>query len=500
MKTRFHILAHIALLCIVIGIGCNFKVSAQMPIRYTVRPILPPDSVDTEYYGKKNFWRTSGEIFGFNMGLWAFDRFVQHGDWSYISLHTIKENFKHGFKWDNDQLGTNTFLHPYNGSLYYTAARSNGYNYWQSELFAIAGSGMWEMFMENEYPSTNDIIATPIGGAVIGETLFRVSDAIVDDSATGMDRLQREVGIFLLTPMRGINRLVTGQAWKHRATSGKMFGIPNIAMQTSMGFEVMTFQGRMRSPYLGGVFQMNLEYGDRFEAKSTKPFDYFTLNLELQGMKEQPVLSQVNIIGRLLSREVLDNKNSSGSIGLYQHFDFYDSDTIHKLDKVPYKLGIPASVGAGFLFRDVERHKYVFDSFIHTNVIILGSVLSDHYWTDERDYNFASGYSVKAGFNITWGKKKASLSVNNEFYHLFTWKGYREGTQLKQVNFRTLDVMGDKSSAFFNITNIRLSYQLHEKLYGTIQFTNNVRHSHYRDFQDMVSSTMSLKTMLTYKF
>ncbi len=64
---------------------------------------------------------------------------------------------------DNDHLNTNMFAHPYNGSLYFNAGRSNGYNFWQSELFAIGGSAMWEMFMECEYPSTNDIIATPIG-------------------------------------------------------------------------------------------------------------------------------------------------------------------------------------------------------------------------------------------------------------------------------------------------------------------------------------------------
>ena len=95
------------------------------------------------------------------------------GDFAYISLNTIKENFKHGFIRDNDKLGTNTFLHPYNGNLYFNAARANGFNLRQSELFAIAGSAMWEMFMENEYPSTNDIIATPIGGAALGEVLYR---------------------------------------------------------------------------------------------------------------------------------------------------------------------------------------------------------------------------------------------------------------------------------------------------------------------------------------
>lgn len=394
--------------------------SAQMPIKYNMVNQVMPDSADLEYYGKKHFWRASAEVVGFNLGLWAFDRFALHGDYSYISWNSIKRNFRKGFVWDNDMLATNTFMHPYNGSLYYGAGRANGFNYWQSTLFSLGGSAMWEFFMENEYPSINDIIATPVGGAVIGETLFRASDAVLDDRSTGAERFGREAAAFILSPLRGINRIITGQAWKHRATSGHMFGIPNIAMQASLGLDIMTFQGRMQSPYVGANLQFDLEYGDRFEAKSTKPYDYFTLRLGLQGMKYQPVLSQVEIKGRLISREVLDHKNSSGSIGLYQHFDYYDSDTISNLEKVPYKLGVPASVGAGFMFRDVERHRYVFDAYAHVNAVILGAILSDHYQSDERNYNFGSGFSIKAGANITWNRRKANLSVSNEFYRLFT--------------------------------------------------------------------------------
>lgn len=474
--------------------------SAQMPIKYNMVNQVMPDSADLEYYGKKNFWRASAEVVGFNLGLWAFDRFALHGDYSYISWNSIKRNFRKGFVWDNDMLATNTFMHPYNGSLYYGAGRANGFNYWQSTLFSLGGSAMWEFFMENEYPSINDIIATPVGGAVIGETLFRASDAVLDDRSTGAERFGREAAAFILSPLRGINRIITGQAWKHRTTSGHMFGIPNIAMQASLGLDIMTFQGRMQSPYVGANLQFDLEYGDRFEAKSTKPYDYFTLRLGLQGMKYQPVLSQVEIKGRLISREVLDHKNSSGSIGLYQHFDYYDSDTISNLEKVPYKLGVPASVGAGFMFRDVERHRYVFDAYAHVNAVILGAILSDHYKSDERNYNFGSGFSIKAGANITWNRRKANLSVSNEFYRLFTWKGYRQGTNLATADPQTLNVMGDKSEASFNVTEVRFDYQLWKRLYGTLSFTNRYRTTHYRDYPDITSNTTSLRLLLTYKF
>ena len=268
-----------------------------------------------------------------------------------------------------------------------------------------------------------------------------------------------------------------------------------------MGLKMMEVQGRVRKPFLGASMQIDLEYGDRFEAKSTKPYDYFTVKAELQGMKYQPVLNQLQIKGRLLSRELFDHKNSSGSIGFYQHFDFYDSDTITSMnDKVPYKLGIPASVGAGFLFRDVERHRYVFDAYVHANGILLGGILSDHYWTDERDYNWGQGFSLKAGANITWDHRKASLSIMNEFYQLWTWKGYKKGTVLEDEDFHTLNVMGDKSAAYFNVTEVRFNYQIWKKLYGTLVFKNQVRHTHYRDFPSVRSSTMDLRLMCTYKF
>ncbi|MCC8197124.1 MAG: DUF3943 domain-containing protein [Tannerellaceae bacterium] len=136
--------------------------------------ILPPDSADIHHYSssKKGF-QAGTTVFGINMDVWIFDRFIQKGDFAYINGHIIKENFRHGFIWDNDRMGTNMFLHPYHGSLYYNTARSNGYNYWQSGLFSLAGSTMWELFMECEYPSTNDIIATPLGGIALGEVFLQ---------------------------------------------------------------------------------------------------------------------------------------------------------------------------------------------------------------------------------------------------------------------------------------------------------------------------------------
>ena len=191
------------------------------------REVVPPDSIDVARYRKKHFWRAAGETVGFNIGLWAFDRYVLDGHYAYISWSTIKENFRHGFEWDDDHLHTNMFDHPYNGSIFFNAGRSNGYNFWQSELFAIGGSAMWEMFMECEYPSTNDIIATPVGGAAIGEVLYRASDLIIDDRASGGERFGRELAAFVVNPMRGLTRIFSGDAWKAQYSRTQFRNSPN---------------------------------------------------------------------------------------------------------------------------------------------------------------------------------------------------------------------------------------------------------------------------------
>ncbi|MCM1331355.1 MAG: DUF3943 domain-containing protein [Bacteroides sp.] len=494
MSVKSVILAMVAVIAMVLPAESE----AQMPIKVYSRLQLPPDSADINYYGKEHFWRAAGEVFGFNIGLWAFDRYVQHGDWAYINFNTIKENFKHGFKWDNDNLNTNMFLHPYNGSLYYNAARANGFNYWKSGLFSIAGSAMWELFMECEYPSTNDIIATPIGGMCIGEVCFRASDLVLDDRVGGAERVGREISGFLLSPMRGVTRLITGDAWRRRPTSGKLFGLPNIAVELSLGTRMLDYRHDESHVKFGAAMELNVEYGDRFELKSKKPYDYFTFNASLNFMKTQPVLSHLEIKGRLIGRELLEDKDCHLSIGLFQHFDFFDSDTISS-GLVPYKLGIPASLGGGVFYRDIERRRWVFDAYAHANAVILGSVLSDYYMVDDRNYNLASGFSLKGGANMVFDNDRYSFSLSHEYYRLFTWQGYHRNTNLEDADYKTLNAQGDKSVASFNVTQFRADMKLCKRLYLTLLLDHYLRSTHYRDFPHVKSTTLSAKLMLTYK-
>lgn len=488
------------------------------PYRHIVSTPVLPDSADVRMHEHKAFWRAGAETVGFNIGLWAFDRYVLKGHYAYISWNTIKENFKHGFEWDDDHLHTNMFDHPYNGSIFFNAGRSNGFNFWQSELFAIGGSAMWEMFMECEYPSTNDIIATPIGGAALGEVLYRTSDLILDDRSRGGERFGRELAAFIVDPMKGINRIVTGAAWKRRTTSGRRFGIPPISVELSMGARYLSLIENDEGSRAGAAAEINIEYGDRFAETTKAPYGYFSFLMELQGIKSQPLLSRVEIMGRLLSKEVLDRKNVSLNVGLYQHFDYFDSDTIRPERNalyfpcsVPYKMGTPASVGGGAMFRYVPSKLMSLDGYVHLNGVILAGVLTDFYRDYHRNYNWGSGFSVKAGLNWGLADDRLSVRIADQFYRIYTWNGY-------DVNYdwsltpegKPVDVQGDASNSSFNHLEASVNYRLWKRLYLTGGIDYYSRRTQYNGMLIRFNNTsvsnpivhskqLGFHLMLTYK-
>ncbi len=449
--------------------------------------------------GSKRFLRTAATVGGLNLAVWGFDRFIQHGDFAYVTLNSIKENFRRGFIWDNDKMGTNMFLHPYHGNLYFNSARSNGYNFWRSGAFAVEGSAMWELFMECEYPSTNDIIATPIGGMALGEVAFRASDVLVDDRLSGNRRFTHELCIALISPMRGLTRLINGDSWRRRPVTGRSFPLPDVTLEYSAGLRALEFEDEIFDTGIGFTTRCFIEYGDRFSETSDTPYDYFTVRSNINIQASQPLLGQLNIMGRLASHAYEFRNRNYFSVGMYQHFDYYDSDTISDVSaKTPYKLGVPASFGCGVLYRDDPHKGWNFSADAHANAVILGAILSDYYMVDERNYNLASGFSLKgsASLEILGGRFRAS--ARHEYYRLYSWRGYASDTDWDNYNPKTLNAQGDQSRASFNVTEVSARLRIWRSLYLTGMFSHYLRSTRYRDFPHVRSSTTSTSLMLTY--
>ena len=116
----------------------------------------PEKGVPVAPVARKRFFSAAGELLLLNGGLWAFNRYVTKEEYAVISPATIKANLKSGLHFDPDNFTINQSGHPYQGSLVFAAARSNGYGYWESGAFTLAGSAMWECCLENSRPSIND--------------------------------------------------------------------------------------------------------------------------------------------------------------------------------------------------------------------------------------------------------------------------------------------------------------------------------------------------------
>jgi hypothetical protein len=441
---------------------------------------------------------TAVEVAGLNLGIWAFDRYVLKGDYAYISGQSIKENFRHGWVWDNDQIATNLFGHPYQGSLYYNAARSNGYNYLASSLFAVAGSATWELFMENEYPSINDVLSTPIGGTILGEVFYRVSDRILDDRTTGRERLVRELAMLFIAPTRSLSRIINGDAWKIRQFSGRQFGVPTLNFKLSTGIRTLELRDKILDEGVGSVSKVSIEYGERFEADEMNPYDYFTVSGSFNIQKRQPFLGQINLLGRIWGNDWIDTQKDYLNIGIYQHFNYYDSDTISDIsNRIPYKFGTPASLGIGLMHKSKRYENWHFNSYFHLNAIILGASLND-YSMEERNYHLSSGFSVFSGISIAY-KDKIGFSWEYKGFCLFPW-GYPEAYDWKKIGKTEDDFLADKSTTLVNTSTLKLDVKLANQLYLTSEYSGYSRFSRYDYFENVHSLSSEEQLMLTYRF
>ena len=451
---------------------------------------------------KKHPWKAALEAFAINVGVQCFDQFVMNEEFAKISFHSIKHNIETGFVWDNDQFSTNLFAHPYHGGLYFNAARSHGMNFWESVPYSFCGSLMWETTCEIEPPAINDLMATTIGGVCLGEVTYRISDLVYDDRLRGFPRFWREFLGTLICPIKGLNRILSGDAWRVRGRYYKYhdYGRSPVSFSASAGYRYLAdnntlFRGE-GNPYV----RFNLVYGDPFDGATTKPYDYFTLDATFGLSSNQPFITGLHLLGRLWSVPVEVSKGTEMEFGIFQHFNYYDSQPVKDgTSLVPYRISEAASVGPGIIYRFPQVGNLTkLEQRIFVDGILLGGSLTDYYNVIDRDYNMGSGYSVKAISLMEFGKV-ASFQIGADYYRIFTWKGY-EGKDLATTDPLYLNAQGDKGNASLLVVNARFGLALSNRLKLDFNVSNYWRDTHYSYHDDVRSKTFDLSLGLQYQF
>ncbi len=448
----------------------------------------------------KHYLLAAAEVVGCNLFFHVCTRYITDHDYAHISWSSIKNNFKKGFYWDNDKFETNLYSHPYQGSLYYNCARTSGLNFWESAPYALFGSSIWEMFMETQPPSTNDIIATPLGGIALGEIGYRISSLAINNQATGVERVGREAVAFLFNPIRGVKRLISGDMWHTRAPrfEDEMAQVP-FHMQFGVGYQMLHNSDLDKSSHLATA-DFAFVYNNPFAITGKVPFEFFVLRTSLNFGKNQPALGTVNVRATLWGKN-WDNKSGSEALfGIFQHFNYYNTEALQEEDiDVPFRIAETVSYGPGFIYRAPTRWKdHVFIMDMHLGAIILGGSLSNHYNFQERDYDLGSGYSIHSDFMWSFSRR-VGVAASFDHYRLFTWKGYEDKDyENPDFDLNYLNAMGARGNTWMHTARLRCALSLYKGLSLTAEGLLMQRRSHYKYYDDVKSNSLGFRLMLSY--
>jgi hypothetical protein len=283
-------------------------------------PLAAPEVAGTTpLAGKKHFWAAVGEGELFNLFVWSYNRFVRKAQFAYVSPSTWWTNLRRGWNFDRDSFQTNNFLHPYHGNLYFNSARANGYGFWESIPFAAGGSLFWEYFLENEQVDYSDVAPTALSGPVEGEVLFRVSQMILDNTASGKERLFREVAAAILNPAGSLARLVRGETRKDFSNPDDRFP-SRFALTVMAGYRHVS-RGSSEEHRDQAFVAADLRYGDPFEGGLSKPFDVFEAALEVASPAEA-LINRLSERGLVALGDAGSWSDSQHRLGVFMSYEY----------------------------------------------------------------------------------------------------------------------------------------------------------------------------------
>lgn len=349
---------------------------------------------DTFFVQPKRPLRAVGEVFGINLLVWTFNRHIREGGENpvfRIGFDSWKENLQAGFEWDDNSVTTNQFAHPYHGSLYFNAARSNGYSFWESMPFAFGGSYLWEYFNEVHHASMNDWIATSVGGSAMGEMLHRLSRSVRDNQATGANRTWREIAGFGINPVGGLNRAIDGDmARKYANPPDRHPGYYRV--RWDVGARTVSEDRLFDADTTKAYMKFEFDYGDPFYGDMKKPYDHFDMLLQL-NFDDKSTIGRLETNGLLAGMFLKETESASHILGAHLHHDFINTNQL--------EFGAQA-FSAGLLSRFETRDGMELRTTVNAGPILLGAVSSDYLSVSGRSYDYGPG--VLATFSASFGR------------------------------------------------------------------------------------------------
>ena len=335
----------------------------------------------------KSFLRAAGGVLAANASVWGANRFAKDEPSARIGTRSWGRNLGRGFTWDADGFINNQLGHPYHGGLYFNAARINGYGFWESVPFVVAGSLLWEFLGETTAPSINDLVNTTMGGVALGEISDRLSSRVLQDGGT----------------WRGLTAVALSPAGEAQRMLGAVRRPERIALA---GMDAPTPLDRLAIGYLsqgaGGAAEAQafVEFTSQerspFDEAVRRPFDAFEFEVEVTT-GEPAIVTRTRAAGLLARRFLWRAERSQLVAGVFQEYDYVNVSS--------YEFG-GQSLSGGLLYRRTWGAATEIRLGAQLRGLVLGGISSDHVERAGRGYDYGPGLGSTLSVSLRHGGRE----------------------------------------------------------------------------------------------
>lgn len=377
-----------------------------------VEPLVFESDTVSQDGTKKHYFVAAGGVLLVNGIIGSWNRFVSRAPWAQVTWDEVKHPWERELVYDRDWYWTNFVLHPYQGGLYYLAARNSNLNLFESFLYTAAGSATWEYFFELNAPSINDLCYTSIGGMITGEMLYRLGLEAQGKNKTVLS--------FIANPLRLYTDPVLRQ--KPQGSSGML---EDCSLKFGFGMAVARSDAHVPYSDINEVFpcfgnvELRTLYADPYGHDSNIPYSQFYFEFGGAGGKgsgegvddtEKKLMYDVHIFsdGMILSRAPDMGGGKDTTVGICMEYDFVWNSFMEF-----------SSIAPGFAFKQrINGDGAALSYQLRTSWVIMGT--SDFFYLHRnvyekpdftyRDYGYSTGaelvgkiaYAKKNGIVFDW--------------------------------------------------------------------------------------------------
>lgn len=414
-----------------------------------------------------------------NMFLSFYNRTIDPKPYADIDLDIIYHNITNPWVWDDDEFNINHIGHPYQGSMYHQGARANGLNFYESLAVTSFGSLTWELLMENETPSFNDIIVTSIQGSMFGEILHR----IYLDTTSKIPVLPA-----FIAPQSALIHFITGTPCPNFTNSHIQefsLGIGSAIYNSS----ITTFNSNLiyDKTYFPQIdLNVILNYGDVYKEATWVPFESFSIYAI--GSIVFPFNYAVFMNGDGVLFSIIPDFKTSTAISLdliYQYYDaFFNINFSNNALGATIQQKIDVNDDTSIEWK--EQFQFAFLAGYDCHYLLVEDKRSDPFDNEQRLYDLGIGVGNNASFTFK------NPTIGN--FKLEAYAGI----------FKTIpvSVQTEGSDGFSAAEYVSVDYE--HKIYKNLSFAINslfyFRQAVYDDLENYTQFANDTSVFVRYNF